>query len=582
MANANRTSTSTEVFITPPSSPSQLQSQHSQFPWQRPLPFLDVPFVENNFLQPNKVLGICCSARNIWYSKLHWPDDPQFADLFGPATEVQKKLMPDFDSIWETEGIRKLIERKPLSTTPYSYERRMAGVRVVNQTHITLQPSFWIRTTDEAIKKKTPWKKLKKLVKHLGLNSLQNADIYIEGGLRLADEKASLPKDPFPLDKGISFPNGMILYTHIQEKPLGASACGIVCLTTIIKDDVVLHQKHSRIGGLINYGSSRLGVTSGHVMLEHFLGYRARKGPESAESLSSGDSSMIKSDVEVAISRKRKRAVSDLYPKTQEEEPEEEESDDDLELIENGPGQNGDQEKMPSLGQVDLTGITQWISVMPFRTITFIGRAEPYSAQNSTGSAPSQTPRITTDPGQGSAGHLRSTGPSISEDLAPMKSWDVDLQTPQIEKELAQSSTWRFRFPEQPIPADFTLVSGLNDWKYENYYLNTMAIDQQCYNKGSESPITDGENLLNEDAGTLTSCRGLGVSDDDEERKWISGYTPNDSLTVGEVLVLANEKPPHIVASLRTNKVPLVINGTQFWTRKLLLEAPLCKYLARI
>ncbi|KAF5009734.1 hypothetical protein FDECE_4080 [Fusarium decemcellulare] len=547
MASLSGTSISTEVFTTPPSSPLHTQLHQHQVPLGKFPTCLDVPFAESSFLLPDKVLGICCSGRDVWYSKLHWPDDPRFADLFRPAAATQRRLMPDFDSIWQTEGIRKFIEGKALSTTPYMYEQRMAGVREANQAHITLRPSFWIRTTDDAIKRKTPWKRLTKLVKDLGLNSPQNVNIYVEGGLKLAHDTTRVPKAHLPLEKGTDFGDGETLYTHIPAKPPGASACGTLCLTTIIKDGVILYQKHSRIGGLVNHGTSRLGLTSGHVMLEHFLGH-------DLEDISKSES------------------LPELEDSGQE-------SDDDLELVENGRGRAMEHKESQNLGHVDLDKVMRWIPVMLSHRIAFVGYAAPAAVEDSLSRSLAELSRML----EGSDGTSTQGAydPSRSSQSFPNPPpWTIYSRRRMFANDIAKDPTWRFRPSEQPTPADFALISGLAERRYENYYLNSLLLEQRHDDNDDDDgniAMEDDEYPLAENINTSTDSQELllRVPDRPEEKKRVSGYIQNIFLTTRTVLILTGDTAPPIVASLQATKVPLVIGGAQFWTRRLLLSAPL-------
>ncbi|KAM5378779.1 hypothetical protein ACJZ2D_004252 [Fusarium nematophilum] len=457
----NVSATETEVYHTPapqqcqPSSPALL------------LPALDLTFVEVDFAQPQKARGICCSVKNVWYSKNHWPEDEQCARLFKKAHETQRMLEPELENIWNPVSKWGSFRKKALaSTPPYAIELRMAGPRRDAEEQITVQPSVWIRTTDEAIRASTPWKELKCRVEKLGLHSPQYASIYAEGGLRLADDGVAVAKEHLALDKGITFPGGEVLYTHIQAKPPRGSACGLLCLTTLIRDNTILEQNLSRIGGLISYKSSRQGVTSGHVMLQHFL----RSGFEDSLSAVPGE-----------------RPGGDDRAGSPSGSSDAQESDDDLELIENHQSWNGGQHAAQVLGHVDLAGLTQWISVTPSDTINFIAQAQ---------------------------------------------------------KDPTQSSTWRVHLPRRPIPADFALISGIADWEYDNHYLNPLAQEFQ---------------------------HGVSLG----EKKWVSGYRDDISLRAGDVLILVGPESQHTLASLQTSRIPLIIDGATFWTRKLSLKAPL-------
>ncbi|KAK7428430.1 hypothetical protein QQZ08_005049 [Neonectria magnoliae] len=271
-------------------------------------------------------------------------------------------LVPVLEEMWNSVSIWSSFRKKALASTPFAIELRMAGTRSDDGEKITVRPSIWIRTTDEAIEASAPWKKLKRLVKKLGLDSPQYVSIYAEGGLRLADDGVAVSKEHLALDKGITFPGGEVLFTHVMVNPPRGSACGLLCLTTIIKENTILEQNLSRVGGLISHNSSRRGVTSGHVMLQYFLrsGSDDNLFPVPGEKPSTEDPTGLHSD------------LSD-----------DEESDDDLELIKNNQSWNVGQHAAQVLGHVDLAGLTQWTSVTPSDTINFVAQAQQDSSQSS-------------------------------------------------------------------------------------------------------------------------------------------------------------------------------------------------------
>lgn len=497
-------STGTEVYTTPPSSPSPppRSQPHPGLIHQFPT-CLDLNFNDDDFSQPPKARGICCSVENVWYSKRHWPDDRQCAGLFRSAAETEAKLAPELKKIWNSNW--SLRRRSPVSV-PYACELRMAGSRHPTLPQITVRPTVWIRTTDEAIRNPDPWKRLKKVVRRLGLDSDQYADIYAEGGLSLAGDTLTVSKDYLLLDKGIRFESGEVLHVHVPAKATGSSACGLLCLTTIIKEDIILRQKLSRIGGLVNDQScSKLGVTSGHALLQYFLELASSEAPMPQQDLIGIGGSGIHSS-----------------PFSGSDSDDDDESDEDLELVDNQEGW-ADSESTKKLGRVCLEGITQWIPVTPFDRINFIRQAEEDSSQG---------------------------------------------------------SIWKLDFSKRPIPADFALIAGLGDSEFGNFYESSFSTIIQHGDLEGRTLSSRARQKLpvehspKEDAhppiSRHTSYPTVG-------QNWVSGYVEDEALTARNVLILTDDEPPHIVASLLTARVPLVIDGAQFWTRKLSLEAPLCK-----
>ncbi|KAF4972510.1 hypothetical protein FSARC_934 [Fusarium sarcochroum] len=229
----------------------------------------------------------------------------------------------------------------------------MAGLRQSHQQRIVVRPSVWIRITDEAIHNKAPWKKLKKEVEGLGLNSPEHAAIYVEGGLRLAHDSVAVPRQRLNMGHGIEFPNGFTLHTHVAMNPFNSSACGLACLATIVLEDTVVYQQVSRIGGVIGRNSiSKLEVTSGHVMLQHFL-----QGNEKPSGPNLGTSPNITFGPDPASS------IVD-----------EEESDDDIELVEND--HKSDSRTQKPLGKFCPEEVEKWVTITPSGTINFINQAD--------------------------------------------------------------------------------------------------------------------------------------------------------------------------------------------------------------
>lgn len=177
---------------------------------------------------------------------------------------------------------------------------------------------------------------------------------------------------------------------------------------------------------------------------------------------------------------------SDALPAHPKSEETEEDGESDNEVVEN---YENDHDPEQSLGYVDVTGLTDWLSVTPSDTINFIV---------------------------------------------------------QLVKGTAQTSGWSIETSRQ-IPADFALLSDIAGWERDNYYVDPPAQVIQ-----SNTPM--------------------------RARKWVSGYTNDQSLKAGEVLIVVDEESDSLVASLQPARIPLIISGSTLWTRKLRLEAPLGKY----
>ncbi|KAF9779068.1 hypothetical protein IL306_002754 [Fusarium sp. DS 682] len=386
--------------------------------------------------------------------------------LFAKAQETERLLKPGLEDIWASSFIWGFFKKITVADATLHIELRMAGCPRDADKEIDLYPSVWLRTADEVIEARNPWKKIKDLVRRLRLDSPQYANIYAEGGGRLSDDSVSVAKENLTLDKGIVFPTGKVLYTHVQTKQSSNSACGLLCLSTIVKDDTILEQSLSRVGGLITYMSPRQAVTSGHVMLQHFLkSYtRSRHSTDYNQETGANDSKDLHSD------------------STEETDTD----DDDIELVQNHQRWNEHQNPGQALGNVDVARFTNWISVMPSDTINFIIQ--------------------------------------VAVDATQSSSWKVDSS--------------------RPIPADFALISGIEDWQHDNYYINPSSEGQQY---GSSY----------------------------REKRWVSGLNNDDFSEPKDVLILVDQESESLVASLQPAKIPLIIGSATFWTRKIRLHAPL-------
>ncbi|KAF4337789.1 mrna 3 end-processing yth1 [Fusarium beomiforme] len=449
--------------------PQQQQTLSTDLP-------LVLPFDKTNFSQPRIGRGICCSPKDVWYSKNHWPQDKNCAGLFAKAQETERLLKPGLEDIWASTFIWGFFKKITVADATVHIELRMAGCPRDGGKEIDLYPSVWLRTADEVVEARTPWKKIKDLVKRLRLDSPQYANIYAEGGGRLSDDSVSVAKENLILDKGIAFPGGKTLYTHVQTEQSSGSACGMLCLSTVVKDDTILEQSLSRVGGLITYVSPRQAVTSGHVMLQHFLKSYTR--------------SRLSADYEQALGMDD---LVDLQSDSVEET--DTDDDDDIELVQNHQSWN-EGRHLGQLGNVNVAIITDWISVMPYDTINFIIQ-------------------VAADPTQSSC-------------------WKIDSS--------------------RPIPADFAMISGIGDWKHDNYYIN---------------PSSQGKRH--------GKRYGKRYGPPPKQKRWVSGLNNEDFSEPRDVLILVDQESESLVASVQPAKIPLIIGNATFWTRKIRLNAPLAR-----
>ncbi|KAG8358805.1 hypothetical protein FVEN_g3856 [Fusarium venenatum] len=434
--------------------PMSVPQQYQVTPLNTPL---KLPFDGANFAQPRLCRGLCFSAANAWYSKNHFAEDNQCSNLFAMAEETRRLLMPELLHIWATASFWDLgvLGKINLADASLAVELRMSGwPKDENGSKmIDLYPTIWLKTADKVVKAKSPWKEIAAVIKKLRLNSPQNAKIFVEGGGRLSDSNVSVAKEHLTLDRGIPFPSGEALYCHVPATPERSSACGLPCLVTIMKDETVLEQNISRIGGLVTYMFPRQAVTSGHVMTKYFLKFCARD--------TSSDDLTDDSAIEM-----------------------EDSDESECELVQN---YESDHDPEESLGYIDVTESTDWLSVVPEDNINFII---------------------------------------------------------QLSKDTAQTSVWKIN-TSRPIPTDFALLSGIANWKPDNYYVDPPA----------------------QGASSDTSARG--------KKKCVSGYHNDESLGAREVLILVNQEFESLVGSLQTARIPLIIGSTTLWTRKIRLQGPL-------
>ncbi|EXM02787.1 hypothetical protein NOF04DRAFT_22373 [Fusarium oxysporum II5] len=349
MLRMTSTSSETELFTTPPTSPSQITT--CQLPGRllvQPC-FLELEFDKSRFSLPTTARGICCSAKNVWYSNHHWPEQSQYKHLFEQASETWEKLAPEFNRIWNK------IWRRSLATTPWTVELRLAGVHLPNEQRIIIKPSIWIRSTDEAIRSSTVWKRLQKEVRKLGLDSVQYALTFAEGGLRSANGPASVPLERLSLTKGIELSHGASLHTHVTWWTVSMPyECGEVCLTTIVKDGRIVYQEVSRIGGVLVINASlAAGVTSGHTMLLYFLQNTDEVTPMDGNDLQSTPQSSDSNSCS--------------------EDDDGKASSDECELVEND---TNSPDPISDLGYIGLEKVGSWVPVTLSGMINFIQQAE--------------------------------------------------------------------------------------------------------------------------------------------------------------------------------------------------------------
>ncbi|KAF5706991.1 mRNA 3 end-processing YTH1 [Fusarium mundagurra] len=375
----NATATATQIHTM--SIPQQYQVPSTDKP-------LVIPFDKTNFSRPRLCRSICFSAKNIWYSNNHCDGDDQYDALFVTARETKTLLMPELNRIWATASFWAWdpFGKTSVADASLTVELRMAGYpKDENGVKIiALYPTIWLRTADKVVRASDPWKEIEAVVRRLRLDSPQNAKIYVEGGGRISDDSVSVAKEYLTLDKGITFRSGEALYIHVLAKPERSSACGLLCLITIIKDEVVLEQNISRIGGLVTYMLPRQAVTSGHVMTRYFLKFPTRH--PSSNALTEHPNSPEREEIEES----------------------------DNELVEN---YDSDHDPEQSLGYVNVTGLTGWLSVTPSDTINFVVQ--------------------------------------IAKGTAQISEWAIDTS--------------------RPIPADFALLSDIADWDRNNYYFDPLA-----------------------------------------------------------------------------------------------------------
>ncbi|KAF4434926.1 hypothetical protein FACUT_7586 [Fusarium acutatum] len=344
------TSSETEVYITPPTSPSQTPCQFPGRIVVKPS-FLDLEFDESRFSLPNKARGICCSVKNVWYFNRHWPEQSQYKHLFEQASETWEKLAPEFNRIWIA------VWRRSLATTPWTVKLRLVGAHQPGKERVIIRPSVWIRSTDEAIRSSTVWKKLQKQVRKLGLDSVQHVSIFAESDLRSANGPASVRWEQLDLQKGIKFTYDLTLHTRVAWWAVsGPYECGEVCLTTIAKYRQIVYQEVSRIGGVLGINASHeAGVTSGHTMLLYFLQNMDQAAMTTIKGLKgTGSSSHTSSSGSCS-------------------EDDEQGSSDECELVENDTAST---DPRTDLGYIDLEKVGTWIPVNLSGMINFIKQVE--------------------------------------------------------------------------------------------------------------------------------------------------------------------------------------------------------------
>lgn len=308
------------------------------------------------------------------------------AELLSPAyDEVFRKVNETHKSIQEV--LANLSKKHTYHSGP-----RMAGRMNAGSSTITLEPCVVVccssRKAFRAFEKRLHelgWCKseseggdYRKPGEYSGVHAYYN-------GLRLAAHGRHLVSIPNLSQRAVSFlGRAEKLHIHIEDRgsELGQSRSGInslLCCATITKDHEVIHQKVSRVGGLLSIldmeDQLRLSViTAGHSLLEYFL----EENSERQDNAYGSDAS----DDDVTESRDDHTSLSG----------------------------SGD-----VLGYIDPAGIKSWIAVEPTKSIAFVKQADERHRQEPPSSADNETT-------------FRITSRTNSADFAllasgPMNSW---------------------------------------------------------------------------------------------------------------------------------------------------------------
>lgn len=204
-------------------------------------------------------------------------------DVWGEA--IYQQIHVDMEPA--RDEIKAQCNGKSSEETTFHYNLFMAGRAAPGATEVLLTPCVWFFCGSRWCKRIV--KKVMKDLKWLRSWGIGGCEAQVGGPIFLAsgvndqafeDELHHLNLD---LVNGIQLPNGFGAYLHLQVPSNwvpGDSAMGLICCSTLTRDETVVSRKLSRVGGVIYakrgdggpyVGDICLGVTTAHNLVDPWL-----------------------------------------------------------------------------------------------------------------------------------------------------------------------------------------------------------------------------------------------------------------------------------------------------------------------
>lgn len=182
------------------------------------------------------------------------------------------------------DQIKAQCNGKSSEETSFNYNLFMAGRAAPGATEVLLTPCVWFFCGSKWCKRIV--KKVMKDLKWLRSWGIGECEAEVGGPIFLAsgvndqafdDELRHLDLD---LVNGVQLPNGFTAYLHLQTPFFIVSAMGLLCCSTVTRNEKIVSRKLSRVGGVV-YAQRRnggpdaeeicLGVTTAHNLAEAWL-----------------------------------------------------------------------------------------------------------------------------------------------------------------------------------------------------------------------------------------------------------------------------------------------------------------------
>lgn len=174
-------------------------------------------------------------------------------------SHVESRLWLDIEQF---ESRHKRVKHGRVDTPSLAVELRMSGY--ASGDHVALAPRIWFLYDHKR------WeKKVRKFVQDLEWLSGEGFEPpEIHKGSPIFSTLA-IPVDDLQIDQqnAIQITKELALYVHV-ENARSATACGLLCCATFLRNGKVQSQRISRIGGLASLDGRSLQVTTAHGLLE--------------------------------------------------------------------------------------------------------------------------------------------------------------------------------------------------------------------------------------------------------------------------------------------------------------------------